>query len=184
MLAQDLDQLEAPDGGKADPVQRDLAARMVEGHIAPALHVRRDQLVNIGVVGLQELERLIGENHTEPERGAHRILLGHTHAHARQEPTQKDGGVETGGPPPRISTLDKRDISHPNPWTMEASEHKVFSLYAQLLTYYAKLGMTESVRPPSPNMQTVARAVHQDLQTGAQLHLPIRKINDQIYWDK
>ena len=67
---------------------------------------------------------------------------------------------------------------------MEASQHRVFSLYAQLFTYYAKLGMAESVRQASPNMQAVARAVHRELEAGAQLHHPIRKTNDQVYCDK
>jgi hypothetical protein len=67
---------------------------------------------------------------------------------------------------------------------MEASKHRVFSLHAQLFASYAKLDMTESVRQASPNMQTVARAVHWELEAGAQLRHPIRKTNDQIYCDK
>ena len=58
-LAQQVVQLASANGGKPDTVQRDGRAGVVEHHVAPALHMRRDQVVGLGVVCAQEIQRLI-----------------------------------------------------------------------------------------------------------------------------
>ena len=68
---------------------------MVERHVAPAFHLRRNQPVNVRIISFEEFKCLIGKHHAKAKGGAHGILLGYAHPHMRQATTQKNGCVET-----------------------------------------------------------------------------------------
>ena len=90
--------LEPADRGKADAVDCDLLAAMLDDDVPPELEMRRDGLVGRGVVFPQELERAIGEHHAEPERRVRTVLLDHADLHLGAAPLQQIGKIESGWP--------------------------------------------------------------------------------------
>ncbi len=95
-LAQDFDQLKTADCRETDAIQDHLTGGQVERHIAPALHGRRHQIMRFRIVGLQKIQRLIGENDPEAEGRALGILLRHAEANVRHHAPQQDRRIETG----------------------------------------------------------------------------------------
>ena len=93
-----MQQLEPPDGGKTDTVQPDSFTLERERHVTPALHLRRDQRVRRGVVGLQEIECLVGKHHAEAESSIRRILFGDPDPGLRQCSLEQNPEIQTGRP--------------------------------------------------------------------------------------
>src|SRR6185503_17837609 len=64
--------------------------------LGPAFHPGLEQLEDLRFTGAQELQRTVGEDHTESERGAVQILFEDAHLVVRTAPLQKETEEETG----------------------------------------------------------------------------------------
>src|SRR5262245_22034710 len=72
---QDLQQLEATDGGKPDAIDRHTLSAVHEGDVRPGFHMRRDRRIGGLVVLAQEFQRAVGKDDAKAERGIGAILL-------------------------------------------------------------------------------------------------------------
>ena len=95
---QQLQQLEPPDGGKADAVDDDARAAVDQRDVVPRLHLRRDRRISLLVVLAQEFQRAVGEHHAEAEGGVGRILLDHGDIGAPAAALDQIGEIEPGRP--------------------------------------------------------------------------------------
>ncbi len=92
---QSLQQLQPPDRREADPVEHHHILRVVERHVAPALHLRRDQVVGLRIIRLEEAKGLLGEDHPEPPGRIARTSLSDPDPCGRQPPSQQNRGVQS-----------------------------------------------------------------------------------------
>ena len=69
---------------------------MDELDIAPSLHMRHDRVDRIGIVLTHEVERALGKDHAEAERGVGCILLEELELGARMPRFPEIGEIKTG----------------------------------------------------------------------------------------
>jgi hypothetical protein len=71
-------QFQAADGGEAIAGNRNPRLVVHDGEVGPGLHQRRQQRIHVLVVGAQEFQRAVGEDHAEaPGRIARTALVDH-----------------------------------------------------------------------------------------------------------
>lgn len=99
VLLQEPQQLEPPDRGEADPVDGDAVAAEVQRDVLPALHVRRDRVDRLGVVGAQEFQRLVGEHDAKAPCRVGRVLFEQVDLILGMTLLPEIGEVEPTGPP-------------------------------------------------------------------------------------
>ena len=96
-LLQNAEQIEPADRGKPDAVDLDALAAQIERDVVPALHPRRDGVDRFRIVGAQKFERLLGEHHAKPPRGAGGILLEQIDPRVRMTLLPQISEIETAG---------------------------------------------------------------------------------------
>lgn len=110
-LLQESQELEPADRGEADAVDGHAVAAQVQRDVLPALHVRRDRVDRLGVVGAQEFQGLIRKHHAKAPGRVGRVLFEQVDLILGVTLLPEIGEVEPTGPPP-ITAI--RNVCLPN----------------------------------------------------------------------
>src|SRR6185312_3536654 len=94
---QQREQFQPADRGEADAVDLDAFTAQIERDVLPALHARRDGIDGLGVIGAQELQRLVGEHHAKAPGRTGRVLLEQVDLCVRVALLPEIGEVKTAG---------------------------------------------------------------------------------------
>ena len=92
---QQVQQCKPADRGEANAVDLDPLATQVQRDVGPALHVRRDRVHRLRIIGAQEFQRLVREHHAKAPGDAGGVLLEQVDLRLGVAPLPEIGEVES-----------------------------------------------------------------------------------------